>query len=66
MEAEVRYFADSDTLSVWTGKPATEAEEIADGVVVDFNADGNVVGFTLEHAAELLHPILEHTSTKSR
>ena len=59
MDAEVNYFKESDMLSVWTGKPATEAEEIADGVIVDFDAEGNVVGFTLEHAAEILRPMLE-------
>ena len=59
MDAEVSYFPDSDMLSLWTGKPATEAEEIADGVIVEFDAEGNVVGFTLEHAAEILRPMLE-------
>lgn len=44
---------------MWTGKPAAEAEEIADGVIVDFDADGNVVGFTIEHAAKLLRPMLD-------
>ena len=64
MTAEVSYFKDSDMLSVWTGKPAVEAEEIADGVTVDFDADGNVVGFTLEHAAELLRPMLDATQAQ--
>ena len=59
MKTEVNYFKESDMLSLWTGKPAAEAEEIADGVIVDFDAEGNVVGFTLEHAAEILHPMLE-------
>ena len=65
MDAEVSYFPGSDTLSVWTGKPAAEAEEIADGVIVDFDSDGNVVGFTIEHAAVLLRPLLESTKAKS-
>ncbi|MDE2837852.1 MAG: DUF2283 domain-containing protein [Chloroflexota bacterium] len=59
MEAEVHYFADSDTLSVWTGKPAAEADEIADGIIVDLDSDGNVVGFTIEHATVLLRPMLK-------
>ena len=59
MDAEVSYFPGSDTLSLWTGKPAAEGEEIADGVIVDLDADGNVVGFTIEHATVLLHPLLE-------
>ena len=59
MAAEVNYFADSDTLSVWTGKPAAEGDEIADGIIVDLDAEGNVGGFTIEHATVLLRPMLE-------
>ncbi len=59
MKAEIEYIQDADSLSVWTGKPAVEADEIADGVIVDFDADGNVVGFTIEHAATLLRPMLD-------
>ena len=59
MGIDVQYFADSDTLSLRTGAPAADAEEIAEGVVVDFDADGNVVGFRLECAAALLRPALD-------
>ena len=59
MKAEIVYIEDADSLSVWTGKPAAEGDEIADGIIVDLDADGNVVGFTIEHAAELLRPMLE-------
>ena len=59
MGIDVQYFADSDTLSLQTGAPATDAEEIAEGVVVDFDADGNVVGFRLERAAAILRPMLD-------
>lgn len=58
MSIDVQYFADSDTLSLRTGAPAAEAAEVAEGVVVEFDADGNVVGFRLERAAALLWPIL--------
>ena len=59
MSIDVQYFADSDALSLWTGAPAAEAEEIAEGVIVDFDAEGNVVGFTLERASALLQPMLD-------
>ena len=59
MGIDVQYFADSDTLSLRTGAPAADAEEIAEGVVVDFDADRNVVGFMLERAAALLRPVLD-------
>lgn len=58
MSVDIQYFADSDTLSLWTGAPAVEAREIAEGVVVDFDAYGRVVGFTLKRAGALLRPML--------
>lgn len=58
MSIDVQYFADSDTLSLRTGAPAAEAAEVAEGVVVEFDAYGNVVGFRLERAAALLRPML--------
>ena len=58
MSIDVQYSADSDTLLLWTGAPAADAEEVAEGVFVDFDADGNVVGIRLERAAVLLRPML--------
>ena len=63
MSIDVQYLADSDTLSLWTGVSAAEAEEVAEGVIVDFDSDGNVVGFTLERAAALLQPMLDAART---
>ena len=65
MSIDVRYFANSDALSLWTGAPAAEAEEIAEGVIVDFDAEGNVVGFTLERASALLQPMLDAARIRS-
>ena len=47
MSIDVQHSADSDTLLLWTGAPADDAEEVAEGVFVDFDADGNVVGIRL-------------------
>ena len=69
------YFSDTDTLSLWTGKPASEGGDliaidalivdddddsvITGDIIADYDADGNVVGFTIEHAVEmLLHPLV--------
>ncbi len=55
MKPVVKYFEDTDTLSVdLTSRPAAEAEEVAEDVIIDFDGDGNVVGFTIEHASRLL------------
>ena len=75
MKLEIAYFSDTDTLSLWNGKPASEGgdliaigafivEDNADSgvtgdIIADYDSDGKVVGFTIEHAAELLlHPLV--------
>ena len=59
MKPVVKYFGDTDTLSVdLANRPAAEAEEIAEDVIIDFDSDGNVVGFTIEHASRVLGPAL--------
>lgn len=58
MKPVVKYFEETDTLSVdLAARPAAEAEEVAEDVIVDFDSDGNMVGFTIEHASRLLPPI---------
>ena len=54
MKLNIYYDAETDTLSVWNGVPASEGEDVAEHLVADFNDDGDVVGFTLEHAGEVL------------
>ena len=54
MKLQVHYDKETDTLSLWNGSPASEADDVAENLVVDFDDEGEVVGFTLEHASELL------------
>ena len=58
MKLKVSYFKDTDTLSLWNGNPASEGGDVAENLIADYDAEGDAVGFTLEHAAELLLPIL--------
>ena len=58
MKLTIDYDPETDTLSLWNGRPASEGRDIADSLVADLDAQGNIVGFTLEHAAELLGPAL--------
>ena len=58
MKLRISYYSDTDTLSFWNGEPASAAEDVADNLIVDYDAAGDAVGFTLDHAAELLLPIL--------
>ena len=58
MKITIDYDRETDNLSLWNGRPASEGQDIAEGLVADLDADGNVVGFTLEHAGALLGPAL--------
>ena len=37
-----------------TSKPSTDSREIAEGLVADFDAEGNIVGIDIQHASEKL------------
>ena len=58
MKLSIYYDSETDTLSLWNGQPADEGADVADNLTVDLNEDGDVVGFTLEHAAELLESVI--------
>ena len=58
MKLRISYYGDTDTLSLWNGEPASAADDVAENLIVDYDAAGDAVGFTLDHAAELLLPIL--------
>lgn len=57
-DLDIYYDVDSDTLSLWNGSAAGYGEMVARHLTVESNADGDVVGITLEHAAKLLRPYL--------
>ena len=59
MKLSIYYDNQTDTLSLWNGQPANEGVDVAESLTSDLNVDGAVVGFTLEHAAELLEPVLD-------
>ena len=54
----IYYDPETDTLSLWNGQPADEGADVADNLTVDLSADGDVVGFTLEHASQLMESVL--------
>ncbi len=58
MKLRISYYGDTDTLSLWNGSPASAADDVAENLIVDYDAAGEAVGFTLDHAAELLLPLL--------
>lgn len=58
MKLRIDYCKDTDTLSLWNEQPASHADDVAENLIADYNSEGDAVGFTLEHAAEILVPIL--------
>ena len=54
----IRYHQQTDTLVLWNGLPAGNGETVAQNLVAESNDAGEITGIVLEHAAELLLPIL--------
>ena len=54
----IRYYDDTDTLVLWNGTPAQEGQIVAEHLTSESDADGEVTGVVLEHAAQLLRPYL--------
>jgi uncharacterized protein YuzE len=52
---KLHYYPETDSLYIeLTDAPGAEAHEIVEGLVVDFDADGNVVGLDIDHASRKL------------
>lgn len=53
------YYPETDSLYIdLIDRPSAESEEVRPGVVLDFDADGNLVGIDIDHAsrvADLTH-----------
>ena len=65
LKLKVFYNPETDTLSLWNRLPACEGGEVGEGLTADYDADGDVVGITLDGAAKLLTPyLLERTARK--
>ena len=57
MKLVIKYHAQSDTLWLGNGETASDGEDIAEEVIVFFR-DDRPVAVHIDHAAELLMPIL--------
>ena len=52
---KLHYYADTDSLYIdLNSKPGKETREITEGLVVDLDHEGNVVGIDIDHASEKL------------
>jgi len=49
------YDRETDSLYIHlTERPASDANEVADGVVLDFDAEGALVGINVQHASRVV------------
>ena len=49
---KLNYFPDTDSLYIdLSHKPSTESQEVSEGVVLDYDAEGNLVGIDNRHLA---------------
>ncbi|CAA9553043.1 MAG: hypothetical protein AVDCRST_MAG73-3121 [uncultured Thermomicrobiales bacterium] len=52
---KLHYYPETDSLYIdLVDRPGVEAREIVDGLVVDFDADGNAVGIDIDRASAKL------------
>ena len=49
---KINYYADTDSLYIdLSSKPSVDSREVSDGVVLDYDADGNLVGIDIDEAS---------------
>ncbi len=52
---KLHYYPETDSLYIdLNARPSVDSREIADGLVVDFDAEGHVVGIDIQHASQSL------------
>lgn len=52
---KLHYYPETDSLYIELRRePGAETREVAEGLVIDLNARGEVVGFDIDHASEQL------------
>jgi uncharacterized protein YuzE len=52
---KLHYDRETDSLYIdLNARPSVDSREIQDGVVVDFDAQGQIVGIDIQHASEVM------------
>ena len=53
---KLNYYPETDSLYIdLTSRPSVESQEVSAGVVLDYDADGNLVGIDIDHASRKLN-----------
>ncbi len=52
---KLHYYAETDSLYIdLNARPSADSREISDGLVIDFDEQGRVVGIDIQHASEVM------------
>lgn len=52
---KLHYYPDTDSLYIdLKASPSADSREVADGLVIDLDASGRVVGIDIQHASQVL------------
>jgi len=52
---KLQYYPETDSLYIdLNSRPSADSREIADGLVIDLDAEGNIVGIDIDHASQKL------------
>ncbi len=50
---KIKYYKDTDTLYIdLSSKTSVRSDEIAEGIVIDYDKDGNLVGIDIDNATK--------------
>ena len=50
---KLKYYKDTDSLYIdLSSKPSAESKEISEGIVLDFDSEGNIVGIDIDNASQ--------------
>jgi len=49
------YYQETDSLYIdLSSRPSVDSREVVSGVVLDFDAEGNIVGIDIDHASKIV------------
>lgn len=52
---KLNYYPETDSLYIdLSSRPSVESQEVSEGVVLDYDAEGNIVGIDIDHASRKL------------
>ena len=52
---KINYHPETDSLYIdFSEKPSVDSDEVRDGVVLDFDEEGNITGVDIQHASKKL------------